>query len=550
MGHYFNFALATGIAVVLALPGSAQPLLKARVVQAADADKILAEAEETEKAGQYENALELYLKAYTAGRTDPEIRERIRTCFRNVSQLERHRDPSFRQFVLSLTPYDAVSVFTEAIETINKLYPDRDRATIEKLFAAGLDELDRALIDPAFRHAFLPDVSDAIITKFRQTLRDGWRTQLPKTVREATHTAREVVSAATRQMSLKNGSVVAFELLCGASGGLDEYTMYKIPHSAGSVTSPIQELLAYGILIRLDTKGIVVVGLIPGSWAAMHTKLRTGDLVVRFNGKSMADVTTKTLFDAIRAAGPSAHQLEVVTPDDETAAAATVRLQNPLPTVYGIELLNAKNGVGYLRLANFQDQTPREIDEAVLELKARGAKVLVIDLRGNPGGLFAAAVDAVRLFLPSGLVVSTQGQAPEVENRIFTSDSGMAAYDLPVVLLIDTKTMSSAEIFAASLKENQRATLVGMSTFGKGLVQTPVPLQALNHLDNGNQPLANKTGLLVLTVAAVYSPSGAALNGVGVSPNLVEANWERQLPVAVQKAIDLLNSPPMPKMMR
>lgn len=541
---------AIGVAVVFLTPASAQPLLKARATAAVDIDKLLSEADEAEKAGKYERALELFLKAYTAGRTDPNIRDHIRVCFRNVSQNERHRDPAFRQFVLSLSPYDAVTVYTEAVEKISKLYPERDRATVEKLFAAGLDELDRALGDPTFRHAFLSDTPDPKVVKFRQTIRDGWRAKLPTTTREATHAAREVVSAATRQLGLTNGSVVVLELLCGACNGLDEYSSYVVPTRLGAdPTNAVVELTNYGLLTQFDSKGILCVAIVPGSWAAVHTKLQKGDRVVRLNGKEMANATPARLHDALRAAGPNAHELELAPAADEMMG-TVVRLPNPLPTVYGIDMLSDKDGVGYLRLAAFQDQTPRELDDAVLELKARGAKVLVIDLRGNPGGLFTSAVASARQFLPSGLIVTTQGQAPDVANRVFTSDAGMTAYDLPVVLLIDTKTMSSAEIFAAGLKENQRATLVGVATFGKGFVQAPVRLQAFDTPDDGPQPTANKAGVLVISVASVFSPSGAALNGVGVTPHVIETNAERQLPVAVQKAIELISRPSMPMVMR
>jgi carboxyl-terminal processing protease len=301
--------------------------------------------------------------------------------------------------------------------------------------------------------------------------------------------------------------------------------------------------------IRIDMKGVVIEAVVPGSWAAVHTKLRKGDRLVRVNGKEMAGTTPGQLLEALRAAGPAAHELELAPSEDETAG-QNVRLPNPLPTVYGVDLLNEKDGVGYLRLAAFKDQTPRELDDAMLELKARGARVLIIDLRGNPGGLFTAAVATARQFLPAGLIVTTQGQAPDFANRVFTSDAGMSAYDLPVVLLIDTKTMSSAEIFAAGLKENRRATLVGLATFGKGLVQAPVRLQSFDTPEDGPHPSANKAGVLILSVAAVFGPNGAALNGVGVTPHVTEPNAERQLPVAIQKAIELLQGPPMPMIMR
>jgi carboxyl-terminal processing protease len=212
--------------------------------------------------------------------------------------------------------------------------------------------------------------------------------------------------------------------------------------------------------------------------------------------------------------------------------------------VYAVDMLDTKEGVGYLRLAAFKDRTASELDDAILELKNRGMKALVIDLRGNPGGLFTSALNVARRFVSGGPLVSTDGQLPDFAARLFGSDSGMSAHDFPVVLLVDTKTMSAAEILAASLKDTQRATLVGLPTFGKGLIQGTLRLHALDA-----DPDAHKSGLLVLSVGTVSSPLGGLLNGRGVSPNVVEANPERQLELAIEKAVELLAMPrPMPLM--
>ncbi len=541
-------AATAGAMCLAASPVAAQDSPKAKPVAAVDADRVLAEADAAERGGKFEKALELYLKAYTAGRNDADIRDRIRHCFRNVAQADRQRDPAFQQFVHSLTPSDALALYSEAVEKIHKLYAERDRATIDKLFAAGLDELDRALGDPAFRAAHLPDVPEQKVFKFRQLLRDGWRAKLPTTARELAHTARELVSAANKTLGLRNGSVVVMELLCGACGGLDEYSTYITPAGPlAMLASPIVEMAAYGLLVRLDAKGLVIDGLIPGSWAAVHTKLAKGDVAVRVNGRPMAGASAANLLDALRNPSPTGHELEL-TPIAMEMDPRTVRLPTPLPTVYGADMLSSKDGVGYLRLAGFQEQTPRELDDAILELKARGMKALVIDLRGNPGGLFTSALAVAKLFLPSGLIASTLGQSPEFANRLFSSDSGMAAYDVPIVLLVDTKTMSAAEILAAGLKDNHRATLVGLPTFGKGFVQSPVRLHTLDGTDD---PAAvNKSGVLILSVASVLGPRGTPLNGTGVTPHVTEPNADRQLAIALRKATELAGGPPMPMIMR
>jgi C-terminal peptidase prc len=193
-----------------------------------------------------------------------------------------------------------------------------------------------------------------------------------------------------------------------------------------------------------------------------------------------------------------------------------------------------KDGVGYLRLSAFKETTLQELDEKVLELRSRGMRALVLDVRGNPGGLFTSAVAVAQRFLPTGIVVTTRGQSPEFADRVFSSDAGPSAWEFPVVLMVDTRTMSAAEVLAAALKDHARATVIGLPTFGKGVVQSPVRLQAPDVSDG-------KSAVLILTVAAVAGPRGVSLNE-GVAPHILEADPTRQLELAILKAAELTQS--------
>ena len=170
----------------------------------------------------------------------------------------------------------------------------------------------------------------------------------------------------------------------------------------------------------------------------------------------------------------------------------------------------------------------------------------MLDLRGNHGGSFLAGVETARRLLPAGLIVTTQGQASEVDNQVFSSMSGMSAHDIPVVLLIDAETASAAEVLAAALKDNNRATLVGMPSFGKGTVQYPLRLVTLDDLDPTGKKIP-KTGSVRVTIAKLIAPSGGPINGVGITPHILEADYTRQFDTAVEKAIELI---PMSMMRR
>ena len=197
-----------------------------------------------------------------------------------------------------------------------------------------------------------------------------------------------------------------------------------------------------------------------------------------------------------------------------------------MTTVPEAVLLAGQNGVGYLRLSAFREFTVRELEEAVARLRGDGLRVLIIDLRGNPGGLLQVAVAVAQKFQAHGIIATTESRTPEFAGRVFSSDSGGTAWDVPLVVLIDGKTMSAAEVVAAAWKEQQRATLVGAPSYGKGVVQAA--------------PQKLHKGALIVTIAKLFGPLGKPLDGAGVTPHHLEADPARQLDLAVLKALELV----------
>src|SRR5439155_25688886 len=143
--------------------------------------------------------------------------------------------------------------------------------------------------------------------------------------------------------------------------------------------------------------------------------------------------------------------------------------------------------------------------EATERLQAAGMKVLILDVRGNPGGLFDVAIQVAERFLVEGVIVSTHGQEAKY-NRSYSAH-GMNALEVPLIVLVDGETASSAEMLAGALKDNQRGTLVGRTTFGKGSIQK---VRKLDNLPAGIQ----------LTIAKFYSPRNLPYTGIGVAPHL------------------------------
>ena len=337
---------------------------------------------------------------------------------------------------------------------------------------------------------------------------------------------------------------MVLEVVCGSCSGLDEYTVFLNPGQLNPDSlSAVPDLSAQGIYLEVVEGKLIVAGIANGSWAAYHAQqLRKGDVVIAVNGRAMSGVNLASVAEALRHPVDGFHSLEVAAVDPESLG-IVVQLPVIVPTVYAEGITQQNRSIGYARIGSFTPTTARELDDAINRLKAAGARALVLDLRGNMGGSFLSSVDTARRLLPSGLIVTTQGQAAEVDNVPFTSDSGMTAHDIPVVILVDAETASAAEVLAAALKDNNRAPLIGMPTFGKGAIQYPLRLAALDELDENGKPKTNKSGGVRLTIAKLIAPRGGPINGVGISPHVLEANPTRQLELAINRAGELSPSP-------
>lgn len=480
-------------------------------------------ADAAEAVGDWEGAFAALCELHHADRAAADVRDRLNAALRRVQQLRRHRDPRYREYVAALPLTDAVALFAEVVAKVPGLHADPARSTPQQLWAGGVEELDRALGRSEFRRAYLDRAAADAVEAFRATLRTYWAGRPVADARDARAELKQLVAAALDALRVATPAALAVEVVCGACGGLDEYTVFLPPAPSAAADAPA-DLAAYGLHLAAADGGLTVEGVAAGSWAAFQTPLKTGDRLARVNGRP-ADLAT--LADALRSPVAGLHELELASRDPEMPR-PVVRLPANLPTVYGGRVVNTRDGVGYLRVGGFGPTTPRELTEQVTILRQTyGLRALVLDLRGNHGGSFLAAVEVARRLLPAGLIVTTQGQLGAVAGQAFSSDSGMSAIDLPLVVLIDADTASAAEVVAAALKEHNRAELVGVPTFGKGAVQWPLPV-------GDGRPATVR-----LTIARLFGPKGQPLNGVGVVPHLHEADAVRQWGLAVERAAEL-----------
>jgi hypothetical protein len=195
------------------------------------------------------------------------------------------------------------------------------------------------------------------------------------------------------------------------------------------------------------------------------------------------------------------------------------------------------HGVAYLRITHFQPSTPEEVETELKKMAMAGVRAIVLDLRGNTGGLFTAAVKTAERFLPGGIIVTAQGQSDDA-NKVYTSTTGNAASDLPMIVLVDHETASAAEVLAVALRDNRRAKLIGTATFGKGTVQKVISFTTAEEIDPESGK-ARPRAAVRITLARLIAPSGNPITGVGVTPDQLEVNREEQKRTAMDQAVEL-----------
>ncbi|QXG79941.1 S41 family peptidase [Rhodospirillum rubrum] len=291
-------------------------------------------------------------------------------------------------------------------------------------------------------------------------------------------------------------------IFTSALGGLDPFSRYASRDDAEVNRGQRNGFGGIGVMYDVGGRGATITQVMPGTPAA-DARLRLGDVIVAVNGQSTRGATRHDLREWLR--GPTSSEVTLTLVSADTPTERTLTLTRALIIMPTVDL-HLDEGVGFITVSSFNQGTTTRVAEAIGEARRQlGADLrgLVIDLRGNPGGLLDQAVTMSDLFLDTGPIVSTRGRNPDAR-QFYASSGGDIAQNLPIVALIDGDSASAAEIVAAALQDNGRAVVIGTSSFGKGTVQT------LIQLPNG--------GELTLTWSRFHSPSGYVLHGLGVLP--------------------------------
>ncbi|WP_017931668.1 S41 family peptidase [Robiginitomaculum antarcticum] len=297
------------------------------------------------------------------------------------------------------------------------------------------------------------------------------------------------------------------EALNGMLHSLDPHSSYMNPDDFRDMTSTTRgEYGGLGMEVTIED-GVVTVITPMDDTPAERAGIQAGDSIVEIDGESILGLSLTEAVEKMRGAAGEPIVITVIREGaDEPIEVSMVREVIKRKVVR----YEVKDGVGYVRISSFNENTGEELENAVKELKKEiGGKLpgLVVDLRSNPGGLLDQSVRVSGVFLDGGEVVSTRSRDPRDTAR-YNAKRGDMLKNVPVVVLINGASASAAEIVAGALQDRERAVVVGMTTFGKGSVQSVIPLAG------------GRDGALRLTTARYYTPSGRSIQGLGVDPDI------------------------------
>ena len=260
-----------------------------------------------------------------------------------------------------------------------------------------------------------------------------------------------------------------------------------------------------GIEITLLKDVLTVVSPIEDT-PAYNAGVKAGDQIIRINGKSTKDITVLDAVKQLR--GPKDTKVTITILREGMAKPKDIELIRSIISIKSVKSKVFDEHIGYIRISAFQERTGDDLKKALREIesKAHPLKGIVLDMRNNPGGLLHQSVEVSDAFLKLGNIVSTRGRAKSMESQTAAKDNGDEP-TCPMVVLVNEGTASAAEIVSGALQDNGRAVIIGTQTFGKGSVQTIIPLE--------------DGAALKLTTARYYTPKGRSIQAEGITPDIV-----------------------------
>jgi len=290
----------------------------------------------------------------------------------------------------------------------------------------------------------------------------------------------------------------------GLLQSLDPYSAYMSPEIFNEMqTETSGEFGGLGIEVSMESGVVKVISPIDDT-PASRAGIKAGDYIVKIQGIQVQGKTLTEAVDLMR--GPVGSSIELTVRRRGEKKALTFNITREIIKIQSVKADLLEKDIGYIRLTSFNENSSKQIEDNIDELeKNKSISAYILDLRNNPGGLLSQAIRISDLFLDNGEIVSTKSRQPS-ENRKWFAKKGDLTKGKTLLVLINYGSASASEIVAGALKDHKRAIILGENSFGKGSVQSIIPLK-------------NK-GAIRLTVAKYYLPSGKSISEVGVSPDI------------------------------
>ena len=290
----------------------------------------------------------------------------------------------------------------------------------------------------------------------------------------------------------------------GLLQSLDPYSAYLPPKIYNEMqTETSGEFGGLGIEVSMESGLVKVISPIDGT-PASRAGIKAGDYIVKIESNQVQGITLMEAVDLMR--GPVGSSIELTVRRIGNKKALTFNITREVIEIQSVRADLLENNVGYIRLTSFNENSSEQIKDEIKDLeKNQNVKAYILDLRNNPGGLLSQAIRISDFFLDNGEIVSTKSRKAS-ENRKWFAKKGDLINGKTLLVLINYGSASASEIVAGALKDHKRAIILGENSYGKGSVQSIIPLK-------------NK-GAIKLTIAKYYLPSGKSISDVGVSPDI------------------------------
>ena len=290
----------------------------------------------------------------------------------------------------------------------------------------------------------------------------------------------------------------------GVLQSLDPYSAYMSPETFESMrTETSGEFGGLGIEVSMEAGVVKVISPLDES-PAYEAGVKAGDYIVKINNHQVQGKTLSEAVDLMR--GPVGSDIEITVRRRGERKALVFNITRKIIKIQSVKSEKIDNNIGYIRLTAFNENSSAQVKKKIREFdKDNKINGYILDLRNNPGGLLSQAIKISDFFLSDGEIVSTKSRK-ENENRKWFANTGDILNGKTLVVLINNGSASASEILAGALKDHKRAILIGETTYGKGSVQSIIPLK--------------NNGAIRLTISKYYLPSGVSISEVGVDPDI------------------------------